>query len=382
MLLQNTKDWIDQTPIQKRKELGQYPTPDNIKEILFKFLPTNTNFVSVLEPSVGTGEFIPFIKNHFINGCIDSYEIDETLSKFCFDGVDYYWGDFLKTNITKKYDFIIGNPPYMEIHIDNLIKEEFKEVVSGRVNIYSLFIKKCIDLLKDDGYLAFVVPTSMNNGSYFSKLREYIIKNCEILHLIDFKDGLHFDGAIQNVQIVILQKKKNTGLNIFSFKGLNYLTSDYLSLYKKIENKKTLKDLGFKVKTGTITWNQHKEKLTNDNSKSKLIWSNNIGTDCRFKEYNHDIKKQYIDINKSDIYPAILFNRITGLGSNLNLRAIYINEPYLAENHVNVIISNDIDLLKDIYNKIINDDSCKDLLRSLIGSTQVSKTELENLLIF
>ena len=53
-------------------------------------------------------------------------------------------------------------------------------MLNGRTNIFNLFIKLGLDLVKENGYVAYVVPPSMNNGAYFNKLREYIIKHSNI----------------------------------------------------------------------------------------------------------------------------------------------------------------------------------------------------------
>ena len=200
-------------------------------------------------------------------------------------------------------------------------------------------------------------------------------------HIVLF-DNNHFKDALQNVQILILRKSINTGKNIFNWKGLTFLTSDYLALYEVVKNKITLKEAGYEVKTGTITWNQHKDKLTDDNTKTKLIWSNNLRND-NIVDFSHPIKKQYINIDKSDKYPALLVNRITGVGSNLNLKCAFIDEPFLAENHVNVIKPiGDVKIPLMKVHSIINTDEAKFLLKKLMGNTQVSKTELENLILF
>ena len=60
------------------------------------------------------------------------------------------------------------------------IRETFKEIITGRVNIYSLFIYKCIGILKPSGKLIFVIPTRLLSSKYFEKLRYYIHKTCNI----------------------------------------------------------------------------------------------------------------------------------------------------------------------------------------------------------
>ena len=78
--------------------------------------------------------------------------------------------------------------------------------MGGRTNIFSLFIYQGLKLLKNGGYLAFVVPPSMNNGAYFSKLREFIVENSNIEFMKVLKDPKMFHEALQSTMIIILKK--------------------------------------------------------------------------------------------------------------------------------------------------------------------------------
>lgn len=378
-MLDHSNKWIKSKSIKYRKELGQYFTPDNIKDKLLELLPKMEN-AKILEPSIGTGEFVDGIYRNFKNCTIDAYDIDEDILNLIPNSINKVCKSFLEIEPIKKYDYIIGNPPYGTECKE--ISKKFNDIISGRVNIYALFIRHALNFLKDDGYLAFVVPTSMNNGKYFAKLRSYIVGGFEVENIINFKDD-EFIDAQQNVQIIIIKKSPNTGKNIFKWRDEVYFTKDYKKMYLLSKGKLTLKEMGYRVRTGSVVWNQNKELLTDDSTKRKLIWSNNI-KDGKIVEYKHDIKKQFISIDKCDIFPAIVVNRITGIGSNLNIKAAIINEPFLAENHVNVITAIKSEKRFDInyiFERINSEDS-KVLLKSLMGNTQVSKTELENLIIF
>lgn len=379
-MLDVTNEWIKNKPIIYRNKMGQYFTPNKMKEIIMSLLPNMDN-ANILEPSVGTGEFIPYIRNKFNNSNIDSYDIDVEILKLVDDSVNKMCISFLEINPEPKYDFVIGNPPY-GTYFNPSIKNRFLEVISGRCNIYTLFIKQGIDSLKEGGYLAFVIPISMNSGSYFSKLREYIISKCEIEHIILFDDS-EFIDAQQNVQILILRKTFNTGKNVFKIRDLTFFTKDYNRLYELTNGKKTLKECGYLAKTGTIVWNQHKLNLTTDNTKVKLIYSNNI-KDGKLIEYKHPEKKQYIDTaRESDIYPSIVVNRIVGKVGSINIKSAIVNEPFLGENHVNIIypVTENVILIDKVYESL-NSSETKEIFEKLIGNTQISKTELEYLVMF
>jgi hypothetical protein len=170
----------------KEKILGQFFTKESIIEklldILFEYKHYKNN-IEILEPSFGTGNFIKVLnKKGFYN--IDGCEIDETLADKAEDFFDY--------PIDKKFDLIIGNPPFTKYNI----KESYyfakkysdtpyppseyipsKLLSKQKEKIENIFILKSLKHLKDkNSTIAFVLPIS-----FFIKNKNKIIKK-EILN--------------------------------------------------------------------------------------------------------------------------------------------------------------------------------------------------------
>lgn len=385
-------DYLKNTDIKKRKKLGQYFTPKSIRELLLSKLPKKDN-ADILDPACGSGEFLLSCKKYFKNPILYGFDIDKKLiniSSKLVKNASIKNFDFLNIDINKKkYDYIIGNPPYFELKLNEEIKKKYFDIIKGRVNIFSLFIKTGLDLLKDGGYLAYVVPPSMNNGAYFSKLREYIIKNSslEYLHIIDGADNFHL--ANQKVMLIILKKtnSKKSSKYIFKKNGITIFTEDKNFLNKSYKNTVSLKDIGYTVKTGSIIWNEHKEKLTNDkNNSTLLIWASNINNGKIIIGYTKG-KPQYIKNISNDLIiksRVVVVNRITGSSKDINIKAAIVNEKeFVCENHVNVIYmsknANCNYSLEDIL-KALQDKINIKVMRLISGNTQISKTELERLL--
>ena len=385
-------DYLKNTDIKKRKKLGQYFTPKSIRELLLSKLPKKDN-ADILDPACGSGEFLLSCKKYFKNPILYGFDIDKKLinisSKLVKNAIIKNF-DFLNIDINKKkYDYIIGNPPYFELKLNEEIKKKYFDIIKGRVNIFSLFIKTGLDLLKDGGYLAYVVPPSMNNGAYFSKLREYVIKNSslEYLHIIDGADNFHL--ANQKVMLIILKKtnSKKSSKYIFKKNGITIFTEDKKFLNKAYKNTVSLKDIGYTVKTGSIIWNEHKEKLTNDkNNSTLLIWASNINNGKIIIGYTKG-KPQYIKNISNDLIiksRVVVVNRITGSSKDINIKAAIVNEKeFVCENHINVIYmsknANCNYSLEDIF-KALQDKTNIKVMRLISGNTQISKTELERLL--
>lgn len=385
-------DYLKNTDIKKRKKLGQYFTPKSIRELLLSKLPKKDN-ADILDPACGSGEFLLSCKKYFKNPILYGFDIDKKLINIAsklVKNASIKNFDFLNIDINKKkYDYIIGNPPYFELKLNEEIKKKYFDIIKGRVNIFSLFIKTGLDLLKDGGYLAYVVPPSMNNGAYFSKLREYIIKNSslEYLHIIDGADNFHL--ANQKVMLIILKKtnSKKSSKYIFKKNGITIFTEDKKFLNKAYKNTVSLKDIGYTVKTGSIIWNEHKEKLTNDkNNSTLLIWASNINNGKIIIGYTKG-KPQYIKNVSNDLIiksRVVVVNRITGSSKDINIKAAIVNEKeFVCENHVNVIYmsknANCNYSLEDIF-KALQDKTNIKVMRLISGNTQISKTELERLL--
>jgi hypothetical protein len=133
------------------------------------------------------------------------------------------------------------------------------------------------------------------------------------------------------------------------------------------EKYNTIQDLGFEVKTGSIVWNQNKEIL--NKGETVLIWNQNI------KDNKIILDKEYGQfINKEPKYNyGIVFKRII---SKNNFS--FINFPFLAENHVNVIYHEDKKKLIELYN-ILKKSKIEKYIKFFTDSTQLSKKELEEL---
>jgi adenine-specific DNA-methyltransferase len=391
-----TTDFYEKDNLEIRKENGIYITPYTIIKKCFENEDIS-KYKDILEPSFGSGQFIDVItelvkiknKRGKFKVNINGVELYDELYKLVKNkynkekNITLFNVDFLNWKTEKLYDLIFGNPPYFELTITKEQKEEYKEIVSGRVNIYSLFIYKCINLLKSDGKLIFVIPTSLLSSKYFEKLRYYIHKTCIIDDIIilgskDFKD------ALQSTMIFKITKLSETNLanNNFVVKFSNTIifSNEYLQINKEIKDKKFINDYDCEIKTGSIVWNQHKDKLSNNKKNNEyitLIYPRNL-VDNKLVIKPDATKKQYIKINVEPIKsPFIAINRIIGI-KDISLKPVLVEETniesYLFENHINVITGK-LDNLKIIYNSLCKPETIT-FIKNIIGNTQLSKNEL------
>jgi len=394
-----TIKYMNEVDIDYRKARGQYFTPKSIREHLLSQLPNTLSKPKVLDPGCGTGEFLISAREYFNSPELYGWDIDAKLiglARKLVPDAKLRVTDALREEIAECYDFVIGNPPYYEFYPDRLIRKKFSNIVGGRTNIFGLFIELGLRLLKDGGYLAYVVPPSMNNGAYFRRLRKSIVDNSNIEYLKILDNANLFHMANQMIMLIVLKKGENRGNYVFTHNGISIFSEKPEYLESAFEGKTTLYELGYTVRTGRLVWNEHKELLVHNPEEGiPLIWSHNI-TESGLELTKGHKKPQYVRIEDFDVGPAIVVNRITGAAKSARLRAAIIPEKlkFIAENHCNVIFPprketqlrmefgtneyKDSLSLESIVNQLRSPEKLK-VIQNVTGNTQVSKNELERL---
>jgi hypothetical protein len=303
--------------------------------------------------------------------------------------------DFLCFETDEKYDLIIGNPPYFVCKNDR-VPEEYQPFIRGRPNIFGLFILKSLSILEDCGVLAFVVPKSFLNAAYYAPIRNHIKKTCVICDIADYSDMNEFIDTDQATFGLVIRKRtqsKNDELKEAECEYSLLIKSDYVftdnvaDLKLLFDGSTTIEQMGLKVRTGRIVWNENKGILTDDANKTTLIYNSNISSANKFeaREFSNVEKKQYI---KQDGYidPALVVNRGNGNSAYKLTYAVITTGPYLIENHLNEIYSpNKLkrdDLMKKFSAivKSFKDPRTKKFIEMFLGNNGMSKTELETVL--
>ncbi len=351
-------------PKSVKQKYGIFFTPQSI---IVDFYPKVMNYVEneekydFLEPSCGSCEFIDilqkdikFINNNYTFDAIEyNTVIFENISQIKRNNVNYINNDFLNYDINhqKKYNMIIGNPPYFVCdnksvpkHLKGIKKDKSDTYYDGRIQIYVLFILHSLSKLKKNGILGFILPKSILNSSYYMKTRKYIYENYELLDIIDYGE-MDFEDTEQETIGLIIRNNSMDKENkfIFELNSQIFFTPQKEKLEVCYKNSKRLCEMGFSVKTGPVVWNEHKDKVSNDNKYPLLLYNSNIEKNSiEIKKFKNSEKGQYINFtDKIEELPIIVCNRGNG-NAKYKLNFAYIDDNVLEELSVknNITIQN------------------------------------------
>lgn len=164
-------------------------------------------FDKVLEPAVGSGNFIGFAPNK----TWDVVDIDNTnieVVKRLYPQVRKIHNETFETFTGKNYDLVISNVPFASA---TTLKREYVMTIKPQFKaIHNFYFAHALDKVKDNGMLVFMTSTSTLDGSTEAKkLREYIITKADVLGTFRLPENSQRANAHTDtmIDIIFLQKR-------------------------------------------------------------------------------------------------------------------------------------------------------------------------------
>ncbi|ECH5301816.1 class I SAM-dependent DNA methyltransferase [Campylobacter coli] len=141
----------------------------------------------------------------------------------------------------KGFDLIIGNPPYIKENDNKDLFTNTKKLrtYQGKMDIWYHFVGRGFDMLKNNGYLAFIATNNWVTNSGAKKLRNIVLEESQILSLVDFSSFMVFDSASIQTMIMQFQKIKPPKNYEFHFAKITTQTPIYEDALSLLKNEKT-----------------------------------------------------------------------------------------------------------------------------------------------
>ncbi len=227
------------------KEKCQVFTPRDIIDYMLDLAGYSTNLYGkrILENSCGDGEVLVRIVNRYLLSCkqsgmtldrikdgletdIVAYDVDLEMVECAkkrldalartYDLTEVQWkiynADFLENDTSIKFDYIVGNPPYIAYadlpeDIRTQLRKNFSCCEKGKFDYSYAFIEHSYKSLKTNGQLVYIIPCYILKNVFAQKVRDLI--KMDVRAVIEFKGERVFKKALVTPVIIQVQKDSN-----------------------------------------------------------------------------------------------------------------------------------------------------------------------------
>ena len=225
----------------EQKLRGAYYTPLQLANAMVS-LVASQNIANVLEPSCGDGAFLDSLASlNLLDGIPDvtaveieddeaekvsnNYRDKKNVHVLNEDFLDFYQRVYGK----QTYDLILGNPPYIRYQY---LTEEQRDIQSSiltshgmksnkLINAWVAFLVACVQLLSENGRIAFVIPAEILQVAYAEDLRLFLSNQLSKITLLTFEQ-LVFPDIEQEILVFIGEKgKEEKGIRIIELSSLD-----------------------------------------------------------------------------------------------------------------------------------------------------------------
>ncbi|MFY7788747.1 MAG: Eco57I restriction-modification methylase domain-containing protein [Thermoflexibacteraceae bacterium] len=234
-----------QKTYHQQKLLGQVYTPRWVVEKILKaigFQAIDLCTKKILDTSCGDGRFLVVlveqileqVPRQFVKLCLENiygWDIDETAVEACKNNLqqiinqtdwaaelgEIQWkmshqNSLQKLDSTEKFDFIVGNPPY--IRIQHLSKEErtfvqqhYQFCKKGATDTYIAFYELSVHLLTEEGIAGLITPNTFLYSETAQALRQHFASTQTLRQITNYGTIQVFDNATTYSAITVFGKK-------------------------------------------------------------------------------------------------------------------------------------------------------------------------------
>lgn len=456
-IIEQTNLYIDKMTKVERKKYGQFFTSKETALYMASLFSISDDIetISILDPGAGSA-----ILSCALVERLQSFKELNNINLTCYEN-DPYILDVLKTNLDyiclnskvkveykiitenyitnqyldfndllrvgdshKKYDIVIGNPPYMKISKDAPEALAMKSVCYGAPNLYFLFASMSLFNLQDEGEMVYIIPRSWTSGAYFKRFRQQFLTEGKLEHIhlfVSRNKVFDKEEVLQETIIVKVRKTKEkpemvsvtssksncdfmhltrldvpydiivSGEEFYVYLVTDESEVDVLDKLNKWHN--TLPSIGIKMKTGLTVDFRNRDVLrdTSEDDAIPLFYAQHI----KDGEINFPIRKEseYVVTEQKGLTQEnrnyLFVKRFTAKEEKRRLQCgIYLSKNFpeydriSTQNKINFIDGIEKGLSECIVYGlyVLFNSSVYDLYyRILNGSTQVNSTEINSM---
>ena len=212
--------------------MKRFDTPREVAYELARHVPQNLN--TVLDPAVGAGALLIPLAERFKRKqtclyCIDLdsdilAKLEENLMPSLVSTAKLINADFLDWSfkqISSSFDCILMNPPFSgtkRYHRQISVSEQFRGVVSANpyMPLEAAFLCKAHDLLKNNGRLLAILPSSIIMSQSMQWLRNFLFKTGAVRSVHELP-ARTFNGVESRMYLLVFDKTaKQRKLKLFN----------------------------------------------------------------------------------------------------------------------------------------------------------------------
>lgn len=174
--------------------------------VLSKYFLNDFSARTILDPSMGTGNFFMFQPKQIRNAQKIGIEIDSItgrIAKQLFPDAEIHNTGFENVQFKEKVDAIISNIPFNDIKIRDKKYEKYN------FSIHDYFLAKSVDTLKEHGIMLLISSTATMDKKNI-KAREYVAKKADLLGAIRMpKTAFKQSAGTEVITDILIFKKKS-----------------------------------------------------------------------------------------------------------------------------------------------------------------------------
>ncbi len=154
--------------------------------------------------------------------CLCRQKLDDVAQQF--ELTDINWDiNCVNTLLTDKYnekmDFVVGNPPYVRVHnlTDLNTVKQLSFSKQGMTDLFIAFFEVGLKMLKPNGVLGYITPSSYFNSLAGKALRKYLVENNLLCKLVDLKHNKVFNAVTYNAISILSKNNKNNEVKYYEY---------------------------------------------------------------------------------------------------------------------------------------------------------------------